>query len=256
MPAKEKLAKEAIYLERVLCAEAGGWQDQIAAAFGGFNRIDFSADGYEVRPVLLSPERKRRLNGRLMMFFTGFTRFSAEIQKLNNSRNGADKLARLQEMLALVDEAEAILTDEQADLNEFGRLLDHTWKLKRGTGAAVSTDCIDALYARGIAAGALGGKLLGAGGGGFLVFYVEPEHQAAVRQAMQELLYIPFPLKTVARGSSTMRPRRSRALRRFFLNGDVRFSALRRHGGLATLFTTRTATLMTAASSWRTASSG
>ena len=152
---KEKLAKEAIYLERVLCAEAGGWQDQIAAAFGGFNRIDFSADGYEVRPVLLSPERKRRLNGRLMMFFTGFTRFSAEIQQLNNSRNGADKLARLQEMLALVDEAEAILTDEQADLNEFGRLLDHTWKLKRGTGAAVSTDCIDALYARGIAAGAL-----------------------------------------------------------------------------------------------------
>ena len=149
---KEKLAKEAIYLERVLCAEAGGWQDQIAAAFGGFNRIDFSADGYEVRPVLLSPERKRRLNGRLMMFFTGFTRFSAEIQQLNNSRNGADKLARLQEMLALVDEAEAILTDEQADLNEFGRLLDHTWKLKRGTGAAVSTDCIDALYARGIAA--------------------------------------------------------------------------------------------------------
>ena len=179
---KEKLAKEAIYLERVLCAEVGGWQDQIAAAFGGFNRIDFSADGYEVRPVLLSPERKRRLNGRLMMFFTGFTRFSAEIQQLNNSRNGADKLARLQEMLALVDEAEAILTDEQADLNEFGRLLDHTWKLKRGTGVAVSTDCIDALYARGIAAGALGGKLLGAGGGGFLVFYVEPEHQAAVRQ--------------------------------------------------------------------------
>ena len=87
-----------------------------------------------------------------------------------------------------MDEAEAILTDEQADLNEFGRLLDHTWKLKRGTGAAVSTECIDALYARGIAAGALGGKLLGAGGGGFLVFYVEPEHQAAVRQAMQQYI--------------------------------------------------------------------
>ena len=189
---KEKLAKEAIYLERVLCAEAGGWQDQIAAAFGGFNRIDFSADGYEVRPVLLSPERKRRLNGRLMMFFTGFTRFSAEIQQLNNSRNGADKLARLQEMLALVDEAEAILTDEQADLNEFGRLLDHTWKLKRGTGGNASgVQRVDAV-GRDCCAGALGGKLLGAGGGGFLVFYVEPEHQAAVRQAMQELLYIPF----------------------------------------------------------------
>ena len=190
---KEKLAKEAIYLERVLSrGRRLAGPDTRQADSAASTRIDFSADGYEVRPVLLSPERKRRLNGRLMMFFTGFTRFSAEIQQLNNSRNGADKLARLQEMLALVDEAEAILTDEQADLNEFGRLLDHTWKLKRGTGAAVSTDCIDALYARGIAAGALGGKLLGAGGGGFLVFYVEPEHQAAVRQAMQELLYIPF----------------------------------------------------------------
>ena len=189
---KRKLADDAIFVERNLCKEAGGWQDQIAASYGGFNRITFHDNTYEVHPIIISSERKKNLNDNLLMFFTGFTRFSAEIQQLNNSRNGADKLARLQEMLALVDEAEAILTDEQADLNEFGRLLDHTWKLKRGTGAAVSTDCIDALYARGIAAGALGGKLLGAGGGGFLVFYVEPEHQAAVRQAMQELLYIPF----------------------------------------------------------------
>ena len=189
---KQKLADDAIYLERVLCAETGGWQDQIAASFGGFNRINFSTDGYEVKPVLLSQERKKRLNGNLMMFFTGFTRCSADVQQFNCSHSAANKTALLREMVALVDDAEAILTNEQADLDEFGRLLDHTWQLKRRTGAAVSTDCIDELYAKGMAAGALGGKLLGAGGGGFLVFYVQPEYQAAVREAMRDLLYIPF----------------------------------------------------------------
>jgi len=180
---KKKLADEAIYLERVLCNEAGGWQDQIAAAYGGFNRINFNADGYEVLPVIISPERKKQLNNNLMMFFTGFTRFSSEVQKAN-AAGKQDKTAQLKEMLSLVDEAEKVLTDKNVDINEFGRLLDHTWKLKRQTGAAVSTDGIDGLYAKGMAAGALGGKLLGAGGGGFLVFYVEPEYQAAVKKAM------------------------------------------------------------------------
>ena len=188
---KKKLADEAIYLERVLCHEAGGWQDQIAASFGGFNRINFSADGYEVLPVVLSPNRKRRLNQNLLMFFTGFTRFSSDVQKANAS-DGKDKTGQLREMLALVDEAERILIDQDADLDEFGRLLDHTWKLKRQTGAAVSTDRIDELYAKGMAAGALGGKLLGAGGGGFFVFYVQPERQDSVRWAMRDLLQIPF----------------------------------------------------------------
>lgn len=188
---KKKLADEAIYLERSLCQEAGGWQDQIAASFGGLNRINFNADGYEVLPVIVSPERKRRLNRNLMMFFTGFTRFSSEVQRVNASAQ-TDRNAQLKEMLALVDEAERILTDKERNLDDFGRMLDCTWKLKRKTGAAVSTNSIDALYAKGISAGALGGKLLGAGGGGFLVFYVQPEHQEAVRRAMQDLLYIPF----------------------------------------------------------------
>lgn len=188
---KYKLADEAIYLERELCAEAGGWQDQIAAAFGGFNRIDFNADGYEVHPLIISPERKRVLNSNLMMFFTGFTRFSSEVQKANASSN-ADKTARLKNMLALVDEAERVLTDRKADLDDFGRLLDETWRLKRQTGAAVSTNSIDELYARGMQAGALGGKLLGAGGGGFFVFYVQPDKQAAVKCAMKDLMHIPF----------------------------------------------------------------
>jgi len=188
---KRKLADEAIYLERVLCDEAGGWQDQIAASFGGFNRINFSTEGYDVLPVIISPERKKQLNENLIMFFTGFTRFSSDVQKAN-SVTKQDKTVQLKEMLALVDEAENVLTDVNTDLNEFGRLLDYTWKLKRQTGSAVSNDGIDLMYQKGIEAGALGGKLLGAGGGGFLVFYVTPEHRNAVRKAMSDLLYVPF----------------------------------------------------------------
>lgn len=188
---KKKLADEAIYLERNLCREVGGWQDQIAASFGGFNRINFSADGYEVSPVIISPERKKQLNKNLMMFFTGFTRFSSDVQK-TNAVVAHGKTAQLKEMLALVDDAEHILTDINADLDDFGRMLDHTWRLKRQTGSAISTNGIDELYEKGLAAGALGGKLLGAGGGGFLVFYVQNDCQESVRQAMRGLMYIPF----------------------------------------------------------------
>ena len=188
---KKQLADEAIYLERVLCNEAGGWQDQIAASFGGFNRIDFNADGYTVHPVIVSPQRKQQLNNNLMMFFTGFTRFSSEIQKANKL-DDESKTKQLKQMLTLVDEAESILTDQSKDLDDFGKFLDVTWKLKRQTGKSVSTSNIDNLYDKGISAGALGGKLLGAGGGGFLVFYVTPEKQAAVKEAMEDLLYIPF----------------------------------------------------------------
>lgn len=188
---KKQLADEAIYLERILCNEAGGWQDQIAASFGGFNRIEFNADGYEVFPLIISPERKKMLNKNLMMFFTGFTRFSSEVQKANGLSK-FDKVAQLKEMYSLVNDAEKVLVEKTADLDDFGRLLDHTWRLKRQTGAAVTTNSIDALYEKGLAAGALGGKLLGAGGGGFLVFYVQPENQEAVKKAMEGLLYIPF----------------------------------------------------------------
>ena len=163
---KRKLADDAIYLERVLCKESGGVQDQIAASFGGLNRINFNADGYEVNPVIISPERKAQLNRNLMLFFTGFSRFSSDIQK-TTQKDMADKERQLLEMLSLVDEAEKVLTTK-TDLNEFGRLLDYTWKLKRGISSGISTDSIDGLYAKGIEAGALGGKLLGAGGGGFL----------------------------------------------------------------------------------------
>jgi D-glycero-alpha-D-manno-heptose-7-phosphate kinase len=189
---KKKLANEAIYLERVLCNEAGGWQDQIAASYGGFNRINFGPDGYEVLPVIISPERKKQLNDNLLMFFTGFTRFSSDVQKVNAASSPVDKKAMLKKMCELVDEAEQVLVDKNRDIDDFGRLLDTTWKLKRKTGASVSTNSIDALYARGVGAGALGGKLLGAGGGGFLIFYVQPENREAVKKVMSELMYIPF----------------------------------------------------------------
>ena len=222
---KKKLADDAIYLERVLCSEAGGWQDQIAASFGGFNRINFNADGYEVIPLIISPERKKKLNENLLMFFTGFTRLSSDVQK-TNALSRKDKTAQLKEMYSLVDDAEKILVDKYSDIDDFGRLLDHTWKLKRQTGSAISTNSIDELYAKGIAAGALGGKLLGAGGGGFLVFYVQPEYKESVMKAMSDLLYIPFEfensgtrvihihLRTMFRGRKKYRNENSHNVRR------------------------------------------
>lgn len=191
---KRKLADDAIYLERVLCKESGGIQDQIAASFGGFNKISFNADDYTVSPVIISPERKLRLNDNLMLFFTGFSRFSSDIQ-VEAEKSLKSKEAQLLEMLQLVDEAEQVLTSK-TDLTEFGKLLDYTWKLKRGITSKVSTDSIDAIYDKAIKAGATGGKLLGAGGGGFLLFYVEADKQKNVHEALEDLLYVPFEFET------------------------------------------------------------
>ncbi len=188
---KKRLADEAIYLERELCGEAGGWQDQIAAAYGGFNRINFSSDGYKVLPIVMDEKRKERLNENLMLFFTGFTRFSSAVH-LSNKQSGSNKIHHLKEMHCLVDDAERILADESSNLDDFGRLLDNSWKLKRQMGSKVSTEEIDRLYDKGINAGAIGGKLLGAGGGGFLLFYVPQERQKGVLEAMKELMYVPF----------------------------------------------------------------
>ncbi len=189
---KRRLADDAIYLERVLCREAGGIQDQIAASFGGLCRIDFSADGYTVNPVIISPQRKKLLNQNLMLFFTGFSRFSSDIQvAAKEAIREQEKTAQLLELYALVEEAEKIL-ESSCGINEFGRLLDHTWKLKRGITSKISTASIDGLYEAAIRAGALGGKLLGAGGGGFLLLYAEPDIQPYVKRALEGLLYVPF----------------------------------------------------------------
>ncbi len=186
---KRKLADDAIYLERVLCNEAGGVQDQIATAFGGLNRIDFSAGGYTVKPIDISPKRKDELNSSLMMFFTGFSRNSFEIHK-TTAPAILKKTDELLEIMRITNEAQKVL--EAGDLSDLGRLLRETWAIKRRVTDMISTPQIDSIYDKAISAGAMGGKLLGAGGGGFLLFYVEPDKQPLVRKALGDLLYVPF----------------------------------------------------------------
>ncbi len=191
MMSHRKLAEEAIYVEREVLKEHGGWQDQVAAAYGGLNRIDFHDNDFSVHPIIVHPERKRQLDENLLLFYTGVQRFSSEIQA-DTFAKPVDKTKQLLDMLALVDEAEKVLTDKNASLNEFGKLLDLTWRLKRGTGSKVSNGSIDNLYDTAINAGAIGGKLLGAGGGGFLLFYCEKEKQPALIEALDKLMIVPF----------------------------------------------------------------
>ena len=195
MMSHRDLAKEAILVERDILHEHGGWQDQIAAAYGGLNRIDFNDGEFTVSPIIISSERKRELNQNLMLFYTGIQRFSSEIQA-DTFAKPVDKTSQLLDMLQLVDEAEQILCDKNTSLNEFGKLLDTTWKLKRGTGAKVSNGSIDDLYDMAIKAGAIGGKLLGAGGGGFLLFYCEKEKQPLLIKALEKLMVVPFNFET------------------------------------------------------------
>ena len=191
MMSKRQLAKEAIYVERDILKEHGGWQDQIAAAYGGLNRIDFHNHDFLVKPIIISPERKKELDSNLLLFYTGVQRFSSEIQA-DTFAKSVDKTRQLLDMLALVDEAEKVLTNKDTSLNEFGKLLDTTWKLKRSTGSKVSNGGIDELYDIAIKAGALGGKLLGAGGGGFLLFYCEKEKQTSLKKVLDKLMIVPF----------------------------------------------------------------
>lgn len=191
MMSKRQLAHEAIHVERDILQEHGGWQDQVAAAYGGLNRIDFKDGDFSVHPIIISPERKKELDANLLLFYTGVQRFSSEIQA-DTFAKPVDKTKQLLDMLALVNEAEKILTDKDASLNEFGKLLDITWKLKRGTGSKVSNGSIDELYDIAIKAGALGGKLLGAGGGGFLLFYCEKDRQENLKKALENLMIVPF----------------------------------------------------------------
>lgn len=187
---KKELAEEAIHLERILCKENGGIQDQIAASYGGLNKIEFYEGGFTVNPIIISSKRKKELNDNLMLFFTGFSRFSAELSAVQE-KNISNKISLLKEMHSLVNEAHNILVSN-VSLNEFGKLLDYTWKLKKSITDIISNDKIDSLYDKALKAGALGGKLLGAGGGGFILFYVEKDKQESVRKALEKLLYIPF----------------------------------------------------------------
>ncbi len=187
---KMELAKEAIYLERVLCNEAGGVQDQLAVAFGGLNKITFDTDGYKILPVDISHKNKKQFNDNLLLVFTGFSHFSGEVA-VAQQNNIPHKISELNEIKSLVTEGEKILVSGN-DLDDFGKLLDYTWKLKRTLSDRISTNEIDELYDSAKKAGALGGKILGAGSGGFMLLYVPEEKRENVKKSFEPSRIIPF----------------------------------------------------------------
>jgi D-glycero-alpha-D-manno-heptose-7-phosphate kinase len=188
----EKLARDAIHIEQDVLKESVGSQDQISTAYGGFNRIQFMTDDtFKVTPVVLSSARVERLEQHLMLFFTGISRFSSDIakSKIDNLRDRQTELRRMEEM---VGEALNILGQQSESLDDFGRLLDESWQYKRSLSTKVSTPFVDEIYEEARRAGALGGKLLGAGGGGFMLFFVQPEQRNALRERLQKHIHVPF----------------------------------------------------------------
>ncbi|PYU29736.1 MAG: kinase [Acidobacteria bacterium] len=189
---KQALARDAIHVEQKLLHEAVGAQDQISAAYGGFNRINFLPDDtFEVKQVLTHKSRLAELQDHLAMYFTGFSRIASEIAK-EQIRATPKKTNELELMYQMVDEAEGIVTNPNRSLNEFGLLLHESWKLKKSLTNNISNKNIDDIYEAGLTAGALGGKLLGAGGGGFMLFFVPPERRELLRIRLKKLLCVPF----------------------------------------------------------------
>lgn len=189
---KEDLASRAIYIEQEIIKESVGSQDQVSAAFGGFNHIEFlQNDTFQVSPVLLTKERVAELQGSLMLFFTGISRTASEVakSKIDNIKSREIELRRIKEM---VGEALDILQLPETPIHEFGRLLHESWGYKRALSDKVSTPEIDRIYESAMDAGATGGKIIGAGGGGFLLLFVRPDLQDKVRACLQHLIHVPF----------------------------------------------------------------
>jgi D-glycero-alpha-D-manno-heptose-7-phosphate kinase len=192
---KKRLALESIYIEQEMIRENVGSQDQVAVAFGGLNKILFKGDhDIEVIPITIKVQRLNDLQNHLLLFFTGLTRYASDIEK-DKMHNIADKKTQLDKLSQMVDSAIDILNSEGA-LDDFGRLLHESWLIKKSLSSQVSTSRIDAIYDTALKNGALGGKLLGAGGGGFLLFYVKPEQQAKLKEKL-DLLHVPFRFDTL-----------------------------------------------------------
>jgi len=193
---KDELAQQAIYVEQKVINENVGSQDQIAAAFGGLNRIDFTTGGtFQVSPIVLKEDRLHEFQSHLMLCFTGFSRIASDIAKdqIDNLKKQENALHRMKDM---VDEAIQILQNIKTPIQEIGQLLHESWLCKRGLSKKVSTQEIDTLYERARRAGAIGGKLLGAGGGGFLLLFVHPDLQDKVRDELKDLVHVPVKFET------------------------------------------------------------
>jgi D-glycero-alpha-D-manno-heptose-7-phosphate kinase len=190
MISKRDLGREAIRIEQEVLKEDVGSQDQVWAAYGGFNRIDFHPDGsFSVAPFIMPAVRRAELQQSLMLFFTGFSRLAPafaqdQIKNMNNRKN------QLRMMKSLVDSAADILLDPKAPIRELGELMHQSWQLKRELADSVSNAQIDEIYDAARSAGAIGGKLLGAGGGGFMVLVVDPEKRVQVRDKLKKLIAV------------------------------------------------------------------
>lgn len=191
MPNKQQLAKESIYIEQECLKETVGSQDQVLAAHGGFNHIVFHTDGeISVKPMTLARERISELNSHLMLFFTGISRTASNIAE--SYVNGVEaKEKEIRAISDMVDEGIAILSKGQ-DVGYFGRLLHEAWQVKRSLSSKVSNSSIEEIYNEAMAAGALGGKLIGAGGGGFMLLFARPQDQSKIREKLSKLICVPF----------------------------------------------------------------
>ncbi len=191
MPSKQQLAAESIHIEQELMHETVGSQDQVTASYGGFNHITFQPNGeISVRPVTIPQQRLRALNDHLLLLFTGIKRTSSDVAQSYVGKLDANK-RHLRIMKDLVDEALAVLQGE-GELRPFGELLHESWLAKRSLSNEVSTSEIDDIYQSALASGALGGKLLGAGGGGFLLLFASPDRHAALREKFEGMIDVPF----------------------------------------------------------------
>jgi D-glycero-alpha-D-manno-heptose-7-phosphate kinase len=187
-----ELASTAIHVEQNLIKECVGSQDQIAAAYGGFNEIEFYQDGtFFVEPLRINQERKKSLNNHLMLFFTGVSRFSSQVAE-SQIANMGNCLPQMHELYDMVEEGSSILKSPDKPLEEFGKLLDRAWQNKRSLSNIISNKKIDDIYKAAIKAGAYGGKILGAGGGGFILFFVKPQDQKKLKNVLNKLIHVPF----------------------------------------------------------------
>ena len=198
---KNQLTKETINLEQSILNENVGVQDQILAVNGGFNHVEIKNNGsYILNPLTLSSSRLESFESHILMFYTGVSRFSSDIAS-ESIKAIPKKQADLFEMQKMVDIAKNILLNSES-FDDFGLLLNESWKIKRSLTKSISPTFINEIYSKAINAGALGGKLLGAGGGGFMIFYVQPEYKQKVLDALANLLLVPF--KTEKEGSKVI----------------------------------------------------